>query len=291
MMTATTDLALHRAVEAAHHLTDPEPPWPDILDGVRQVLGGDSASFIMLDGTGALLTLEQVHVDPLAELEYASHYHAQDIVTPATIGAGEGTWFDTQELFSPSTLSRNGYYVDFMCRHRMRQMLTYIVEENPQRRGGLTVQRSEPHDHARWQFESTPIRKLAGTMQEAVLRRREMANHWYDSAESGFCAFDEALCMVNSNGAMLRMSPKAQGWLGDGTALRVRGGRLWHPAEAFRARLLDALERVVAHGTPERLTVPAHQKSDGLLLDLAPADARLRLGRESSVLVRMLRLA
>ncbi|MEJ8826395.1 helix-turn-helix transcriptional regulator [Variovorax humicola] len=290
-MMTTTDLALRRAVDAAQQLSNPEPPWTDVLEGVRQVIGGDSASFIMFDGTGALLTLEQINVDPLAELEYACHYHAHDIVTPATIGAGEGAWLDTQELFSPSTLSHNGYYVDFMCRHRMRQMLTYIVEENPRRRGGVTVQRSNPRDHARWQFESQPVRTLASTLQDALAQRRKIAYQWFASAESAFDAFDEAICMVNNNGAVLRMSPKAESWLGEDAALRLRRGRLWHPLEAFRTRLLEALDRVVLNGRPERLAVPGHRKLDGMLLDLACADAHLRFGRETSVLVRMLRLA
>ncbi|MFZ3121507.1 MAG: helix-turn-helix transcriptional regulator, partial [Variovorax sp.] len=149
----TQDPVLHRTLEAAHHLSDTAPPWGDVLEGARQLIGGDSASFILFSRTGELLDCQQRGVSAAAEREYVAHFHAHDIVTPATTGSPEGSWFDTAELFSPNALSRNPYYVDFMCRHRMRQMLTLIVEQAPTRHGGLTVQRAEPRETGRRQLE------------------------------------------------------------------------------------------------------------------------------------------
>src|ERR1700712_4293024 len=231
---SNADAALRRALEAAHHLSDVEPPWADLLEGTRQVVGGDSATFILLDGAGELLTLQQHNIDPAAEREYLDHYCTYDIVTPATSGAPRGTWFDTDELFSPTVLSKNGYYVDFMCRHKMQQMLTFIVEAGPASRGGLTVQRSTAGRNERSHLESARVRQLTDAVLAAFAQRRAAADQWLASADSAFGALDEAVCLVSDNSVLLHRSPKASEWLEQGGGLQVRRSRLWHPVASAR---------------------------------------------------------
>lgn len=104
------NLALHRTVDAISHLGDPEPPWASLLQGTQQLVGGDSATRILIDSGGELLDFQQHDVSPAAERAYLEHFFAHDIVAPLTIGAPPGSWFDTQELFSSSLLSKEGFY-------------------------------------------------------------------------------------------------------------------------------------------------------------------------------------
>ena len=128
----SSDATVRCALEAVHCLSDPEPPWAEVIEG-------DSANFIMLDGAGELLTMQPNNIDPNAEREDVDHHYAHDILTPETTGSPHGTWFDTAGLFSPVVLSKNAYDIDFMCRHKM---LRFSVDHSPTAHGGLTVQRS-----------------------------------------------------------------------------------------------------------------------------------------------------
>ncbi|MGJ7490059.1 helix-turn-helix transcriptional regulator [Variovorax sp. ZT4R33] len=283
----TQDPVLHRTLEAAHHLSDATPPWGEVLEGARQLIGGDSASFVLFSRTGELLDCQQRGISAAAEQAYVDHFHAYDIVTPTTSGAPEGTWFDTAELFSPSSLSRNAYYVDFMCRHRMRQMLTLLVEQTPTRHGGLTVQRAEPRETGRRQLGQGAGAALAAAIGSAVQRRRVATEHWFAAAESAFDGFEEALCLVSRKGAVLRQSPRAQAWFARNASLRVRHGLLWHALPAMRTALHEALGTAAERGRRVALTLPGPGEAAGCQLDLAPADHFARLGNEPLLLLRI----
>lgn len=252
-------LALRRTLGAIAHLDDPEPPWSDLLQGVQQVIGGDSATFILLEGSGELLSFQQVDVSPAAEREYAQHFCAHDILIPPTLGAAPGSWFDTHELFSPSFLSRNLYYADFMCRHGVHQMLACVIDQGSQRRGGLTVQRSTAVPDARRLLDSMPIRRLILALRQGLARRDQRAQLWLGGAESALAAFGEAVVLVTPAGAVVHASARAQEFFDTGRSLRQHHQRLWHPdaktRDALRAglRLAAQSRQRVCLFIPDRL--------------------------------------
>lgn len=282
----TSAIGLNRALEAVRHLSDPTPPWDEILQCSRQVVGGDSASFILLDGNSELLTVQQCNVSTAALAEYTDHFYASDIVVPRALGTVEGTWLDTNELFSRASLERNSYYVDFMCRHRMRQMLTFIVEESPSRRGGLTIQREVPLDRARQRLESESVRTFTRALQTAVRNRRTEAQQLIDAADSTFRSLGEATCLVSPMGGVIRQSAFAQQLMWERASLRHRNGRLWHPRPEVRERLSAALRSVSALDGHLSISVAA-EHGGACVLDIVRADRRLSIGNEPLVFVRL----
>ena len=287
-----THLALRQALEAVERLTDPEPPWLAVLESARRLVGADSATFTLLDHADALLMFQQTQGRPEAERDYLDHFHALDIMLPKARTAGAGEWLDTHVLFPASTLARDPYYVDFMCRHRVRQMLTLMVENSPSQHGGLSFQRATPTGDSRRQFESPAIRTFNHALQQALARRRRMAQHWIEAVESGFAAFDDALCVTTCSGGIVWLSPECEHLLRGSSALRVRNDHLWHPEASVRAALHLSLARAssTTHGvghTPLRLTVPHPQGGTPCQLEFAPAHARVKLGDESTVLIRI----
>lgn len=287
-----TQLALRQALEAIAQLTDPEPPWRAVLESARRLVGGDSATLALVDGSGALLMFHQSGANPDAERDYVDHFHAQDIVLPKARNAGTGEWLDTHELFSAHTLSHNAYYVDFMCRHRMRQMLTLMVGNSTRHHGGLSFQRATPVGHARLQLEGAAVRAFNHALQQALARRHRTAQRWMEGAASGHAAFDETLCVATRSGCIAWLSPAGEQRLLGGSPLQVRSGRLWHPDAPVRAGLALALAHATgpdadAGHTPVQLNIPDRQGQRTCHLEFAPADARLKLGDESMVLVRI----
>mgnify|MGYP001619668425 FL=1 len=200
-----SDPAYERTRDAVQHLCDPSPPWADILEGACHILGGDSATLVMLDGEGTLLSFQQHHGEPDAGREYVDHFFAQDIVVPVAAHAPAGSWFDTAELFSPEFLSRNAFYVDFMCRHRMRQMVACILADSPQRRGGITVQRSRVCAPTSAHRHGARARLFTDALQRGLAEREARAHRWIRDAAEVLAQFDEALCLVTPGGLAVHL--------------------------------------------------------------------------------------
>ncbi|MFS2167024.1 helix-turn-helix transcriptional regulator [Variovorax sp. Varisp62] len=279
------DVALRRALDAIAHLDDPHPPWTDLLQGVQQVVGGDSATFILLENGNELLSFQQVNVSAAAQREYAQHFCAHDILIPPTLGAPPGSWFDTHELFSSTFLSRNAYYADFMCRHDARQMLACIVDQGPQRRGGLTVQRNTAAS-ARQLLDSTRIRRVTHALWQGLVRRDVRARQWLGDAESAFAAFGEAIFLATPMGTVLRASAGAQEFFGTNRSLRLRGQRLWHPSAQAQQVLAAGLAQAAQSPQLICLSIPGGPAGREHL-ELARAAPQLSLGEEVLVLARI----
>lgn len=168
----------------------------------------------------------------------------------------------------------------------MRQLLTFIVEDSPQRRGGLTVQRSTPASHARRHLESAAVRRVDGALRRGLAQRDAMTRQWFDTAASAFDGFGEAICLATRYGTVLRASARARELLGQGQSLRLRGGRLWHPGAQVQRVLQAALAQAQQARQPIRLAIPDGRGGQDRL-ELAPAAPALSLDREALVFVRM----
>ena len=281
-------VVLQRALEAAQHLDEAQPPWTDVLEGFRQLVGGDSATFIMCDGAGKLLQIERQGVDAQAVRDYVEHFHAQDILMPLTCNLGAGNWVDPSEVYTQAQLSSNAFYADFMCSHRMRQLVAFMVEGTPARFAALTVQRSLSIDDVHSVTESTQTRQFTEALRQAV-RRRQLRNvRAWASADAAFTAFGEALLLVTPSGVVLHLSARARIWLDARSALVLRDGRLQHPVPRLQAAMTVALRQAVDSDEACCLLLPnAYGAVDRL--ELARADHQMSLGGEGLVLMRLCR--
>ena len=81
-------------------------PITQELVGAAQRLNAGPVSAMLIgsgvEGAAAKITgVEKVYVvDSAALAEYTDHFYASDIVVPRALGTVEGTWLDTNELFS-----------------------------------------------------------------------------------------------------------------------------------------------------------------------------------------------
>lgn len=282
-----SNLALRRAVDAVQSIAEPVPPWADILGCAKDLIGGDSATFIVFEGR-RLATFEGVTVDPGGQAAYVSHFHSQDIML-SDRPRPSGTWLDTQAALPPAERGKSGYYVDFMCRYRMRQHVSFVIEESPHCAASITVQRDVARDDTARQLASGPMQLFSGALLRAVARRRELGSRWFANAESAGAAFGEASLLVTGSGACLRMSANAQALLNGESALRVRNGSLWHPDGRVRDALANALAATARRNSKACSTSLLGERGTVLRLEFARAHECLRLGNESLVFMRMSR--
>lgn len=281
--------ALHRALEAVRHLTDPEPPWNALLESSCRLLGGDSASLITLDRDFDLLDVQQWNVDPQATRAYTEHYFKFDIVTPKSIGAIPGTWLNTQEMYSADVLSRNEYYADFLTRYGMPQMLTCVVEETAAERCGLSIQRSRIVPYARRDLETTAIRSFTQALRTAMDERRERAMLWLANVEPAFAQYGEAIVLADRKGRLRHPSTSNMfEHLASRFGIRLRDGTLWTADAKLHALILGSL--AIAARTVqrvERLTVKDPKSGARGTIDIVRAHTHLRFANEPLLMVRL----
>jgi DNA-binding CsgD family transcriptional regulator len=293
----THNASLSRALEAVETLSQPHPAWLEVLQSAKTLIGADSAVFLMFDlggskpgAAGAPIEFEHCNVDPGVQGAYVNHFFRHDIITPHAMKLPEGAWLDTVEHYSEAALSRMPYYVDFMCRYRMRQMFTFVLEQGTVQQSAVTFHRAVPVDGARHRLESQPIRTFTDALRQAVARRRQAARWWLDASESTFDSFGEATWLVTPTGTIISMSTQAHALMdtGVGPSLRAQNRRIWHSDTRVREALAAALIAASHGDQPVKLAVrrPAGGPD---IFEMVRADSRVCLGNEALVLIRQRR--
>lgn len=282
----TEDAVLATALDAAACISDPKPPWTGILDSFRELVGGESASFIAFQGRH-LVTCEALDIDPVALNAYEQHFHSQDIFLRTGPPRAPGTWLDTQQVLTAGERANNAYCVDFMDRYRMRQMVSFIIDETDDRSICMTVQRDFVRDDIAGRAISERIVQYGAAVRASVARREAAASMWLMSVESAFGSLGEAVAVVNHHGVVVHLSAHAKELMEGDSALRLRAGRLWHSSVECRDLLAGALLRAALTDSITRLQIPDDGVRAGSSLELVAADMRLRFGREKLIFMRI----
>ena len=282
------DPELRAALEAVHHLSDPDPPWSAILSSANRLVGSDAAVLIVFEGTG-VVDVQQSGADAAAVRDYAAHFHTEDVMTQPSVLKPEGTWLDTQVLLPNPLRERNAYYVDFMCKHRMRQLYSLIIENGPDRRTSFGFQRASAWDGLPSFLGSERMRIYSQAVQLAAERRRAQAASWLAATDSAFDALGEASCLVHGTGHVVHASPAAKAIFDTRGSVVVQSDRLSHPNPRERERLLAAVLHAARAGRVERLAFKDSRCGATLHVELTCANPALRFGREPMVFIRLRR--
>ncbi len=278
---------LERAVSAVQGLADAEPPWVEILESGRQLVGCDSATFLTFDGTGAL-TVYQDHLDPAALRDYVEHFHVLDVGLKTAMTCPSGTWINTDDLIPARVMEKTPYYADFMCRHRMRQIVSHIVRLDPVHRACFSFQREQVDRHAREQLEGPEITTFAHAMEDALARRRERAMDRIATMEDALGLYHEAVCVVSGSGTLCHASQRALEMFEGASMIRIRCGRLWHQSERVQQVIYAALQQAAVRQRMLTVVIPA-ERNGTVTMDMKRADPWMRLGNEALVSVRLRR--
>lgn len=278
---------LRRAIEAAHHLEDPAPPWTDILTAAREVVGADSGSLLIFDGSGALLHLSQVGVDADGERDYREHFHTLDRFAHDAMRQPTGQWMDTSRMYALSQFRNTEYYADFMVKYRMAQVQAYILADAPTLRAAISFQRGTVDMGASDRLERGPAAAFFHTLRDGIARRQHAVYSHLANLEEAFSSFDEAICLVGPTGAVMRVSPLAREIFA-GPMFAERHGTIWHADPRMRAMLLQSVAMTCQTSVRQSMTIPAGTGVT-VTIDMVVAGPSLRVAGERCVLMRMQR--
>lgn len=283
-------VAFQRAMDALQQLAAPTPPWHDILATARDFIGADAGSFLMYGKDQDLLMLEQTGIDAAAEREYREHFHAFDPLVKPAFDAPPGTWFDSLRLPpSPGNQEQSlAFYADYFSKHRIGQVLAFIVENDGFVKACFSFQRSTPQSMARSSMAQEAVTLYTRALTSAFSQRRKAAHARLDAIEATLAGFGEATFLATRHGLVWRPSPLATEWLRSAHMLCPQDSTLTHASPVVARRLRLALKQVAHTSRSATLAVPAGW-GEALRLDIGPAHASIKLGTESILFVRLCR--
>lgn len=285
---AEHQIVLRRAIDAVHHLTDPEPPWQDILRTARDLVGADSGTLIVFDARNELLNLSAIGFSDACFSDYQGHYHRCDILERDSRQALAGTWLDTARMYSPAQLQRTEFYTDFMVKHRMAQILCLIVESNSVMHASIGFQRASVDLKASQRLQSGDFAQYFRTLQSQLAQREKSLAIGWKSIESAFSEVGEAVLLLHKDGRVEKMSALAVGHLDDADGWTVRGGRLRH-ADNKVQRLFDTHCAAAIRDGKTRSLATASGWGEFCWIDISVAPDTLSLIGGPLLLIRLRR--
>lgn len=278
------EVLLHRALEAVRYLADAEPPWSAVLRSASDLMGTDGAVFIVQHQ--GRVDIQQVGADPSAVSDYAKHFHAQDVLLLPGMSSPVGTWLDTENILSTREKARGGYYNDFMCRHHMRQLGSFILSrESSSGWSSLGVQRERVDSKLSERMGGAQVSRYLRALNAAVKARSRAAQQWLLTAECMFERMDEAVFLASPTGAVVQAGSATLARLRQVGLLKLN--ELWHPLESVRCAMRASLDKTGREpASSATLRVPC-ASGELLQLSFAKAAAALRLLNEDLVFVRV----
>lgn len=279
-------IALRRAVEAVDHLTDPEPPWQDILRTARDLVGADSGTLIVFDARNKLLSLSSIGFSEACASDYQEHYYSCDILEQDGRNAPAGTWLDTARMYDTAQLSRAEFYADYMVKHRMAQLLSLIIESNTVLHAAIGFQRATVDPKASERLQSGDYARYFRALRHQLSQRERNRSIGWKSLESAFSEVQEAVLLISMDSIVDKLSPLAVGYLDDASGWTLHGRRLRH-ADLKVQRLFDAHCTAVANDGQMRSLATASGWGELFWVDISMAPQALSLIGGRMLLVRM----
>jgi len=279
--------SLRRALDAVNHLTDPAPPWIEILQSARDLVGADSGSLIVFDSNRALLNFTTVGLSDQCVADYNTHYFNCDILERGSSFASAGTWLDTAEMFGSKRLQCTEFFADFMVKHNQAQLISLIVESNAALHATIGFQRSSVDDRAKERLESGDVAGYFRLFREKLAERQRALFLGLQAMENAFSALGEALLLLSGDGFITNMSPLANEYVGNGSGWTTRNGRLAHADQATQKLLERLCSATARDGQPRTLAAQAGW-GEIIVSDIAIAPDSLSLLGGKMLMARML---
>ncbi len=254
---ADRKVVLRRAFDAAQQLLDPDPPWGEVLNTARYLVGADSGTLIVFDNQSRLVNLTAVGFTESCSRDYNSYFYSHDVLERDSRSAPAGTWLDTGQMYSHCQLQRTEFHADFMKKHGMAQISVLVIEASPFFRAAIGFQRSTVDPAVVARLTTGDAARYFRKLRELLaLRQRQLLNGLL-AVETAFSALDEAICLVSVDGTVVRTSADVQQFFNHEIGFLLRRGVLSHQDPKIQARFASALHDCSEDGRPRRVVIPA----------------------------------
>lgn len=276
---------LHAALDAVRHVTDPEPPWQDIIDSASVLVGADAGLVLMFSTDRELLFMEQRHIDSHAVQEYREHTHAQDAIRDAAFDSAAGTWTVSTQILSQPERQKHPFY-DYLHRHRIGEIRSLTLQHGAHSRAAMTFHRSAPLRRTATAASQMEIAEYSRALISAVSERQRIAALHFEAIDSALLSLDEAACLVTPAGRILQASEVATSLLRGARMIDASGLCITHLQPAIHHGLRHALRQAEQGASHVSYAAPVSW-GHALRLDISVAPPVYRVGGETVLFVRL----
>ena len=280
------NVALHNALEAVSHIGDPAPPWHDVLTSAKELIGADAATLLMFDSDQELILLQQTGIDRAAEQEYVLRYYKDDAIAHASLASPTGRWWDTVELQTTPQMRAKPFFSDYMPRHRMRQVLAFIIVGEPGRRAAMSFQRSTSKQNAIQTLSRGNAATYTRALIAAIASRERRIRSNFELVEAALTNENEAALISGPQGKIHRSSVHAFDFLRQARMLNEENRAIDHSRRDVIAGLSAALSKSAFTACSTSFAVPTSW-GEGIRFDITPAPSTYRLANEPLLFVRL----
>ncbi|MFL9898899.1 helix-turn-helix transcriptional regulator [Paraburkholderia fungorum] len=280
------DVAFRNALEAVSHIGDPDPPWYDVLTSAKELIGADAATLLMFDSDQELILLQQTGIDRAAEQEYVSRYYKDDAIAHAALASPSGRWWDSVELQTTAQMRAKPFFSDYMPRHRMGQVLAFVIVGEPDRRAAVSFQRSASKQNAIQTLSRGKAATYTRALTAAIASREWRIRSNFELVEKALASENEAALICGPDGIIHRSSVHAFDFLRQARMLNEEKRAIGHYRRDVIAGLSAALSKSAFTTCSTSFVVPTSW-GEGVRFDIAPAPSPYRLANEALLFVRL----
>ncbi|MGB8418864.1 helix-turn-helix transcriptional regulator [Paraburkholderia sp.] len=274
------------AMEAVSHIADPTAPWDDVLLTAKAMIGADAATLLMFNERQDLLVLRQTGIDESAEREYTDYYYQYDSLAQAALQSPSGRWWDSVTLQATSEIRRLPFYADYMPRHRMGQVLAYVITGDPERRAAVSFQRMSATSDAVEKISQGRTAVYLRALTQAIANRERAGALQFNSLEMILTGLGDAAFLAGATGILYRCSARAYELLAKANMLSTYDRAVTHPRAEFGTAFRQALAKAAHQQQKIKFALPTNW-GEGIRFDIVPAADALKLANEPILLVRM----
>jgi DNA-binding CsgD family transcriptional regulator len=280
------DVAFHNALEAVSHIGDPAPPWHDVLTSAKELIGADAATLLMFNSNQELILLQQTGMDRAAEQEYVSRYYKEDALAQASLASPTGRWWDTVELQTTPQMRAKPFFSDYMPRHRLGQVLAFVILGEPERRAAISFQRSTSKQNAIQTLSRGKAATYTRALTAAIASRERRIRSTFELVETAVASESEAALLTGPEGRIHRCSAHAFDLLRQARMVNEEKWAIGHPRRHVTAGLSAALAKSAFMACSTSFAVPTSW-GECIRFDITPAPSTYRLANEPLLFVRL----
>jgi DNA-binding CsgD family transcriptional regulator len=178
------------------------------------------------------------------------------------------------------------FFSDYMARHRMRQVLAFVIVGEPERRAAISFQRSTSKQNAIQTLSSGKAATYTRALTAAIASRERHIRSTFELVETAVASATEAALIAGPEGRIHRSSAHAFDLLRQAGMLNEEKRAISHPRRHVVAGLSAALGKSAFTSCSTSFAVPTSW-GECLRFDITLAPSAYRLADEPLLFVRL----
>ena len=243
--------------------------WPDALEAMSRVVGGQKAFLAISDGQRHAATNIAINHDEDALEKYNSHLHRDDPWWEPLAAAGAGTACTGQSLKANAEFDKTEYYEDFMRRGDILDTVCGIITDSGPVKSCIGIQRvhqAEFYDEA----DRARLQWLLPHLENAVTLQTRFASLCLAEEILNIGCIGTQTILLDRDLRIVELPGVLQSDLEQSSAFSIWGGRLALKQQDLHQRVSKAVTGAIDDQCGSKISCSSDEHSAPIVLRIAP---------------------